>query len=473
MNLLKRAFLYTTRKKGKSLLLFLILLVIATFALAGLSIREASGTAALNLRQSLGGGFTVGLDRSDLSKYKSNASGAMVYQGKSLNREIAEKIMTVGGIDAYNATVRGVAEIKNTDRAYLTHFVVDNDIMAGNPDFEHMVTVMGQTNTKYSSYFVNGSLKLIDGRHVAGNDKNTAIIHRELAEKNNLKIGDKIVLSMSPFITSNDEAAAKSAVEVEIVGIFDSVTKQVSQGFASSESAIENTILIDVDSSLNLYAWGNDGYESIDYYVNDPGQLDNIIHEVKDIGSIDWSSFNITTNDKTFQSASEPLQNLNSLITTLIFIILVISVAILSLILTMWIKNRVHETGILLSIGISKTKIVLQYMAEILIIAVLAFGISFFSSNAVAQSVGNSLLEYASSDTVQTEQPRQPSNVYTDSAPEMAVNGTDLTDINVEVNPVNMIWIYLMGSMVIVLSVAIASIPILRLKPKEILTKMS
>ncbi len=49
MNCFKRAFLYVTRKKGKSVLLFTILLVMATFVLTGLSIRKASEAAQLEL----------------------------------------------------------------------------------------------------------------------------------------------------------------------------------------------------------------------------------------------------------------------------------------------------------------------------------------------------------------------------------------------------------------------------------------
>ena len=42
MNFLKRAMLYVTRKKGKSIVLFCILLIMATFVLSGLSIGKAT-----------------------------------------------------------------------------------------------------------------------------------------------------------------------------------------------------------------------------------------------------------------------------------------------------------------------------------------------------------------------------------------------------------------------------------------------
>ncbi len=54
MSIFKKAFLYVTRKRGKTLLLFALLLIMATFVLTGLSIWKASEAAQLDLRQSLG-----------------------------------------------------------------------------------------------------------------------------------------------------------------------------------------------------------------------------------------------------------------------------------------------------------------------------------------------------------------------------------------------------------------------------------
>ncbi len=62
MSIFKRAFLYVTRKRGKTVLLFAILLIMATFVLTGLSIWKASEAAQLDLRQSLGGKFDIFVD---------------------------------------------------------------------------------------------------------------------------------------------------------------------------------------------------------------------------------------------------------------------------------------------------------------------------------------------------------------------------------------------------------------------------
>ena len=65
VSIYKRAFLYVTRKRGKSILLFAILLIMATFVLTGLSIWKASNVAQVDLRQSLGGKFDIYVDWSN------------------------------------------------------------------------------------------------------------------------------------------------------------------------------------------------------------------------------------------------------------------------------------------------------------------------------------------------------------------------------------------------------------------------
>ena len=69
MGTIKRAYLYVTRKKGKSILLFFILLIMATFVLTGLSIEKVSQAEQKNLREALGGEFHITVELSESNPY--------------------------------------------------------------------------------------------------------------------------------------------------------------------------------------------------------------------------------------------------------------------------------------------------------------------------------------------------------------------------------------------------------------------
>ena len=169
------------------------------------------------------------------------------------------------------------------------------------------------------------------------------------------------------------------------------------------------------------------------------------------------------------------------------------------MILTMWGRSRIHETGVFLSLGIGKMRIIGQYLAEVLMIAVIAFGCSYFTSNLVAGRLANGLMQQNIS--VSEEQTAgvtitkkdgfsedvvvsikddsalsdMPSGQDTAPEVEVAADGAeaDTEQISVTIDFYNMLQLYLIGIIVIILSVGISSLSVMRLKPREILSKMS
>ena len=109
MSFFHRALLYVVRKRVRSLLLLLICLGVGTLALSGSAIREATQTAQLNVRQALGGVFTLQQNTSDPDQWVTNdveSYGSTAYYGGTpLTEELAARIQEqVPGIKGYNAT---------------------------------------------------------------------------------------------------------------------------------------------------------------------------------------------------------------------------------------------------------------------------------------------------------------------------------------------------------------------------------
>lgn len=88
MNFMNRAWLYIVRKRGKSILLFVILLVMATFVLTALALGNASKAAQQELRQSLGGSFLIGFDYTENNPYlkvESVEGGTLMYSTQQID----------------------------------------------------------------------------------------------------------------------------------------------------------------------------------------------------------------------------------------------------------------------------------------------------------------------------------------------------------------------------------------------------
>ena len=482
MGTTKRAFLYVTRKKGKSILLFFILLIMSTFVLTGLSTQKASQEAQKNLREALGGEFYVSVELSESNPYfrrVDDGEGALdLYTELPVTRDMINAIMEIGGIEKYDASAQTLVSTN------LTIFPGNVPLKGELNNKIYARTVAGTEN---NSFFQSGIMELTEGKHITGNESNAAVISRDMADQNSLQIGDSISLQA-------DEEA-----EVRIIGIYEIRKPDPAYASIVTYEKLENQIFIDTSALQDLFGDMPVGFYEVAFSVYDPAQLDSIMAEVKGLFAIDWRAFEVAADNQTYLDAAAPLQKLQALVSSTIWVIALVSVVILSLILTMWGRSRIHETGVFLSLGIGKMRIIGQYLAEVLMIAVIAFGCSYFTSSAVAGQLANGLLqqnilaseEQAAGVTITKKDGFSEDVVVSikddsalsdmpsgqDTAPEVEVAAdgaeADTEQISVTIDFYNMLQLYLIGIIVIILSVGISSLSVMRLKPREILSKMS
>ena len=186
------------------------------------------------------------------------------------------------------------------------------------------------------------------------------------------------------------------------------------------------------------YGDGNNPTEA-HFFVEDAAELDNIIERVQNISSINWNNFIVTANDEVYQNISSALSDTNTLVTTLIVIVTVVSMVLITLILSMSIRSRKRETGILLAVGIAKLAVILQYALETMLIAIAAFPLAYLSSKQVAGALGTLFGKTAA---------------------------------NVIVTPQHFMMVAVVGAVLLLASVMVSCIPAFRLKPKQILSQM-
>ena len=200
--------------------------------------------------------------------------------------------------------------------------------------------------------------------------------------------------------------------------------------------------------------------------------MELIISNVKEIMGVDWMGFSIMVDNEDYEAAASSLKQLSELVSTILIVVLIVSVVILSLILTMWARSRIHETGVLLSVGISKLSILGQYIFEVVMIAVLAFSLSYFSSSAIAGQMGSVL---QSEQTVNEVQQEDGISAGTRGEAQAVIDDEKIEtpELQVTVQLRDMGQLFLIGIAIVTVSAGISSITVMRLKPREILSKMS
>ena len=301
MSFFHRALLYVVRKRVRSLLLLLICLGVGTLALSGSAIREATQTAQLNVRQALGGVFTLQQNTSDPDQWVTNDvesyGSAAYYGGTPLTEELAARIQEqVPGIKGYNATYTNYTVPVDASGGTLTLLDTESSesgldsLLAGYGDFSSSVATYASTDTRFDSYFAGGYLELVAGRHLTGADTNGALLSQDLAQANGLTLGDTITLRMS-----NHKASMlgydpdDTCVEVEIVGLFQSTSKSTA---AFSNWSMDNSIFTTLEVVKTARPdMGTESYEKITFYVEDPGQLESITAQVEALPELSDGDF--------------------------------------------------------------------------------------------------------------------------------------------------------------------------------------
>ena len=164
------------------------------------------------------------------------------------------------------------------------------------------------------------------------------LIHSDLAKKNHLKVGDTIVLNSHTYT---------------IKGIFVGKKHETYTGLSSDLS--ENTMFVD--------------YNSLDTKMVTKLTIDS--NRLKQVQSLYPSSEYVVSKDKNaYQSSLESIQSMNHMIQILSCSIIVCGLVVLSLVLVLWLRDRIREIGIMLSIGKSKVEIIIQFIFELVFISI-------------------------------------------------------------------------------------------------------
>ena len=416
MNLGIRAILYTARKWKKTLLIFCLLLSITTLVLSGLAIADAQEEENEELRGVTGASFTVTANNG--------------YTLNPITDEMIDEIAAIDGIESYNASQWTIVNLFENGNAI--------EGLEGQEYTKDLFYGTGCFDSAYSPLFLTGALRLTEGHHVT-EDNGGIILYEGVAEKYGLSVGDTLEIK-----NGNPD---DPLVECKIAGLFeviaDDTDEQATMAKPSTFYDYEEYIFVDMEVmsavSAPYTASEGNGISSVDFFVSDAARLESIVQEVQGNTFIDWDSYYITVNDEVYERISSSLSDTGTLITTLIIVITVVSMVLIILILSMSVRSRKREMGILLAVGIAKPSVILQYVLETALIAVVAFPLAYLSSRQVAGAIGTLFGKAAE---------------------------------NVVVTPQHFALVAVAGGILLIIAVIVSCIPVLRFKPKQILSQM-
>lgn len=419
MSIFNRAYLYIIRKKVRSSILFFIVTLISFFLLSGSILNTTVGSISKNLYKDVNFGFTIeSIDKSN----------------KEIEKDTLKKINEVAGVNEKNYLYAKSVNVVDKKVVQENQNITITEEMKNK---SNLVMMNGITSTKNNIDFKSEVLKLEKGRHIEENDQNKILVHEKFATINNLNLGDKIKLEQNG-----------KTVEFEVVGIFSGEKTNNFEGLSSD--FIENTVYTDYNSSQELLNYSTSNrVTSVEYGVNNPTNLDDIIRNVENLGI---NNISVSKSNKNYELITSSVESVTKLTNMIRIGSVIVGVVILSLVLMFWIRERLYEIGILLSLGISKINLILQFVVETLMVTIFGFlsalGLEFI------------LLKYISGNATSIFSEDLP-KIISDELTKISINGSNITGV-----------IIVMVTIVII-SVVVALLPILKMKPKKILTQIN
>lgn len=448
MGTIKRGTLYLWRKKNKTIILFLVLFVLTMVLLMSTMLWNSTNDALVNLRNSLGGYFKIDANKNQ---------GFYNYVDDELVNEVLDS--DISGFTG-NDTIYSLVDLE----------LVDGRFSAENDKKSKLARIIGTTSSKYDEYFVLKLLQLEMGRHIEANDKNVALISESIAEKNGLLIGNYFDME---FYSEQPIPDAKKNVEgqLEIIGIFSVKRTQNKQSATTAEcDIVDNFIFTDTYCIRELLkeATGktiNSYSDGVTFYVKDPKTLDDKIEDISSKLNFEEDRYVIIKNNKTYETSATGLNRINGSIISIIIAVIIAGSIILSLVLMLWMRDRTHEMGILISIGLKKRDILLQQFTENMLILLSAFfmaGVILgISVNPIKGIVRNTVSVYADEDIK-----------LNDSAADIDGDEIDITK-NMKPEIRGYFEVLALESVIVFISTSVSFLMIVKTNPKNILTMLS
>ena len=425
--MIKNAIAYITRKRNRTLIIFIILTIVLSCLYSCLTIMKSSNEIEKALYES---------SNSSISITKKD--------GKYFNFNQFKDIEKIKEVEKIIIQYDGLAKLKDTKVVSGEQRINREDL---SDEFKNVVSFEATNNTKRNILFSSRVFTIKEGKNIEENDKNSIIVHEEFAKQNNLKLGDEVNLELLDI----EESGKIKSHKFKIIGIFSGKKQETYTGLSSDFS--ENMVFVDYSTSQEILnkSENNKIANKILMYSSSAESTDLALNKLKEL-KIDESKYFVQKDSNAFEESLESVSGIKHMIKIMTYSIMLGGIIVLSLILILWLRERIYEIGIFLSIGTSKIQIIMQFIFELLFISIPSIISSLFLGNVLIKVIAGGLINSENS---------------------MISGGNLINDSSFMLNITTLGQSYLILISIIVLSVVFASSLILIKKPKEILSKIS
>jgi len=365
------------------------------------------------------------------------------------------KIAEVDGIKEYNVTTANtVVNPVNFER-------IEDKNVDQNSD-QQGVSLRGNLCMELDFDVQKGNIEVKEGRMITSEDTDVCVVSREIADLNGLQVGD--ILEFNNW----KERETSAVYKAEVIGIYDSISGITPIMYGDSYRS-ENIIFTDL--SFPEKPEGNAGsplYQYATFVVGNVDEYETVRKRIQAV-DIEWERYDFLDNTGMSDTMTENFGELEKMSSLILILVCISGIIIICLVFLFWLKGRVHEIGIYLSLGRTKCGIVMQMLLEGVLVGGVAFLLAAAASPVVSRGVVGYLVDYQT--RLQAEDEQLNSNMVLNGSLEN--DNTEIVGVKVKISGdvVFLSGISVLG--VIMTAIALSCISIILRKPKEILSRMS
>jgi putative ABC transport system permease protein len=374
------------RRPAKTGMLFVILFVVFNLIFTGFIIQNSIEKSKDYIRAQIGSAVEYRMDYASLDANDKGDNQA-VTSVPALSIQVAEKMAQNQYVTNYYIT-----EAANVNSSVIT----PAQSQSSGPGFERDFSDfnLSGSNLAENINFVLGNVKLTAGRILSADDlkngSNVVIISEDVATANSLIVGDLIGLSQvtqqQPGKGGGQEGkttTTATAIDYEIIGVY----QAVEDGFNVNTMFTSNTVVYNLKGT----AAADETTGSIVFMLDSPEHVDTFKQEASPYLTSEYHI--LYSNDSEYIALTKPLNLISFITSILIWVVFIAGAAIIMALVTIFVRDRKFEIGLLLSSGEGRLKIISQFVFEMLVIAILAFTISVVSSSATSKAVSSWIVD--------------------------------------------------------------------------------
>lgn len=435
MSLFHRGMKSILRNLDKTFLLFLILFILGNLIAGAMAIRQASLNVENRIKQSLGSVVRVDSDEELYRQMfeQSDPEKAITHEIVSPSGESSQTVFKMDVEQLPSLSVEDITTIAQSNR--VKSYDYNTTLIIGSP---HLLSVNNPSPTSEAKNLFGlqlsgtqhapvmeiqeGSAELIEGRVFTPEEieqgRSVCLISKELADYNQVKVGDNLVLTKhAAWFPYKDFIIDSFDVSLQVIGIYqdrESQSLNIESSYGHKENdeyhiyrrlntlLVPNQVILEISerSKEILVNYGlPDGIEessldvrisNISFALRSPDDIPLFLEEYQAViprGSLFYTNYNI------YPAIAAPVEQTKKMANTVLLLAIAATILIAGLTILLFLRDRKHELGILMSLGETRQKIISQIVLEVLLIALLATILSLFTGQAVATRLSESMIQ--------------------------------------------------------------------------------